>query len=144
MASACVCLYGILNVTFIVRVFIGLSLTTCDLQMCSLILVSDLQNWGICWWSPSETSQHFVCWNLPRSNWTYHRRLELSLHMNFVFSYPYQSFNPSWESIAIYIEKAAHHLDLRLPDPLDPQTVIDARALEKKTMQKWIDAYNSN
>ena len=31
------------------------------------------------------------------------------------------------DSVALYIEKAAHHLDLRLPNEADPATVTAAR-----------------
>lgn len=48
-----------------------------------------------------------------------------------------------WSSIAIYIEDAAHHLDLRLPnDEFDPQTVKDARKLETELIKECIDNYN--
>jgi len=32
--------------------------------------------------------------------------------------------------LALYIENSAHHLDLRLPNKADPQTVTDARKTE--------------
>jgi len=43
--------------------------------------------------------------------------------------------------IAIVIEEGAHHLDLRTPTPLDPQSVIDARVLEREIIQQWIQEY---
>jgi len=41
----------------------------------------------------------------------------------------------------IYIESAAHHLDLREPNDADPESVTTARAKEIEIMQKWIDEY---
>ncbi|KAL1438563.1 hypothetical protein MTO96_047922 [Rhipicephalus appendiculatus] len=40
--------------------------------------------------------------------------------------------------IAIYMEGAAHHLDLRSSNPADPESVVKARALEKKYITKWL------
>ena len=45
------------------------------------------------------------------------------------------------ESIALYIEKSAHHLDLRLPNEADPQTLTDARQTETEWIAKFIDQY---
>lgn len=45
------------------------------------------------------------------------------------------------ETIAIYIEHSAHHLDLRLPNEADPQTLTDARQTETEWIAKWIDQY---
>jgi hypothetical protein len=36
------------------------------------------------------------------------------------------------------IKDGAHHLDLRHKNSDDPQSVIDARNLEKKYMKQWI------
>jgi lysosomal Pro-X carboxypeptidase len=36
------------------------------------------------------------------------------------------------------IKDGAHHLDLRHKNSGDPQSVIDARKLEKKYMKQWI------
>ncbi|XP_054708233.1 lysosomal Pro-X carboxypeptidase-like [Uloborus diversus] len=45
---------------------------------------------------------------------------------------------------AIYIEDAAHHLDLRSSNPADPISVINARKLSLTLIQKWIkDAQQS-
>jgi hypothetical protein len=41
----------------------------------------------------------------------------------------------------IWIEDSAHHLDLRLPNEADPDTVKAARQLETETIAKWIDQY---
>lgn len=41
----------------------------------------------------------------------------------------------------IWIEDSAHHLDLRLPNEADPDTVKAARQLETVTIAKWIDQY---
>lgn len=44
----------------------------------------------------------------------------------------------------IFIEQAAHHLDLREPnEEHDPQPVKDARALETTIMRRWIKEYMS-
>lgn len=45
--------------------------------------------------------------------------------------------------LAIYIEKSAHHLDLRSPNDLDPTTVTEARNLEKALIKTWIDDFHS-
>jgi len=45
------------------------------------------------------------------------------------------------QCIAIYIEGSAHHLDLRLPNAADPQTLTDARQTETEWIAKWIDEY---
>ena len=49
-----------------------------------------------------------------------------------------------WESISLFIENAAHHLDLRLPNPADPPPVTSARLVERMWIKKWIDDYNSS
>lgn len=42
----------------------------------------------------------------------------------------------------IYIENAAHHLDLREPnDAYDPDTVKAARAEELKIIRGWVNQY---
>lgn len=46
--------------------------------------------------------------------------------------------NISDSLVAIMIKDGAHHLDLRHKNDDDPQSVIDARNLEKKYMKKWI------
>ena len=45
------------------------------------------------------------------------------------------------QTIALRIENSAHHLDLRLPNDADPQTVTDARQTETEWIAKWIDQY---
>jgi hypothetical protein len=45
----------------------------------------------------------------------------------------------------LYIENAAHHLDLREPnDQFDPQSVKDARAQETQIIRRWINEYMGN
>lgn len=39
------------------------------------------------------------------------------------------------------IQDAAHHLDLRLPNEADPESVVKARQLETEWIAKWIDQY---
>jgi len=43
--------------------------------------------------------------------------------------------------IALYIEGGAHHLDLRLPTPLDPPALIAARNVEREHIFAWIKEY---
>lgn len=45
------------------------------------------------------------------------------------------------ETVVIYIENSAHHLDLRLPNEADPATVTAARQLETEWIAKFIDQY---
>jgi lysosomal Pro-X carboxypeptidase len=49
----------------------------------------------------------------------------------------------NWKSIAIYITQSAHHLDLREPNAADPDSVKEARLIERAWIQKFIDEYNS-
>lgn len=39
------------------------------------------------------------------------------------------------------MDDSAHHLDLREPNPNDPQDVIIGRNIEKLWIQKWIREY---
>ena len=48
-----------------------------------------------------------------------------------------ESINAS--AIALFIEQSAHHLDLRLPNAADPETLTAARATETSTIAIWID-----
>ncbi|XP_006823122.1 dipeptidyl peptidase 2-like, partial [Saccoglossus kowalevskii] len=43
--------------------------------------------------------------------------------------------------IAVLIDGGAHHLDLRGANPLDPQSVLNARQEEVKYIQKWIEQF---
>lgn len=52
--------------------------------------------------------------------------------------------NLSDSLIAIVIEEAAHHLDLRSSNPADPQSVIDARESEKSYIRQWISGNSSS
>ena len=45
------------------------------------------------------------------------------------------------ETLVVYIEDSAHHLDLRLPNEADPDTLTEARKLETKWIAKFIDQY---
>ncbi len=51
--------------------------------------------------------------------------------------------NVSADSIAIVIDQAAHHLDLRMPNKDDPASVIEARLIEAAWIDKWIKEYNN-
>ncbi|XP_066291726.1 lysosomal Pro-X carboxypeptidase-like [Branchiostoma lanceolatum] len=44
--------------------------------------------------------------------------------------------------IAIVMEDAAHHLDLRPSNPADPPSVLKARAQEADIIEKWIQEYH--
>lgn len=46
--------------------------------------------------------------------------------------------------IAIVIKDGAHHLDLMWSNPLDPQSVLDARQTQKDNMWKWIGEAHTN
>lgn len=48
---------------------------------------------------------------------------------------------PNDKCVSLYIENSAHHLDLREPNELDPQSVKDARQIEMQEIAKWIDQY---
>jgi len=50
--------------------------------------------------------------------------------------------NPS--VVAIKVEGGAHHLDLRGHNEADPQSVIEARKIEKQHINKWIQEANKN
>ena len=45
------------------------------------------------------------------------------------------------EMVAILIEQGAHHLDLRAPNSLDPQSVISARKKEIEYIHRWIEKH---
>lgn len=40
---------------------------------------------------------------------------------------------------ALLIKDAAHHLDLRAPDPRDPESVVQARLTEMSIIRGWIE-----
>lgn len=48
--------------------------------------------------------------------------------------------NPS--IITVVIKDGAHHLDLRASNPQDPQSVIDARNIERAAIRGWIAEWN--
>ena len=58
-------------------------------------------------------------------------------------TYNLTSFNET-NSIALYVEGSAHHLDLREPNPADPQEMVDARETEKSYIYTWIKDYQKN
>ena len=43
--------------------------------------------------------------------------------------------------VVLFIEEAAHHLDLRASDPSDPEPVVTARSTEDATMLGWLQAH---
>ena len=46
-------------------------------------------------------------------------------------------------TVVVNIENSAHHLDLRDPNPEDPQSVIDARNIEREEIAKWLKEYEA-
>lgn len=52
--------------------------------------------------------------------------------------------NLSDSLLAIVIEDAAHHLDLRAANPMDPPSVLTAREFEKRVIRKWIQEYHDD
>lgn len=48
------------------------------------------------------------------------------------------TWNISSSFITLNIDGGAHHIDLRDADPLDPQSVKDARIIEAAYLYKWI------
>ena len=87
----------------------------------------------------------------PRPYWsnTYYGSSDLSAASNIIFSNgvldPWLSggvTTPQSPSITtLVIEHAAHHLDLRWPNPADPESVIAARAKEFAVMDSWLSAH---
>ena len=50
--------------------------------------------------------------------------------------------NITTNTIALFIENSAHHLDLRLPNPdADPASVTSARALETAYVKRWVEDF---
>lgn len=45
--------------------------------------------------------------------------------------------------VSVIIPEGAHHLDLRGSNPNDPESVIDARRVEKEFIKTWINEYRS-
>ena len=45
---------------------------------------------------------------------------------------------PSPSIVTVMIDQGAHHLDLRKKNPLDPDSVIKAREIEKAQIKLWI------
>jgi len=43
------------------------------------------------------------------------------------------------DTVAVFIQDGAHHLDLRAPNPQDPPSVTAARKIEEQFVQKWIN-----
>jgi hypothetical protein len=40
--------------------------------------------------------------------------------------------------VVVNMRGAAHHLDLRAPNVLDPPDVVEGRALQKKYVEEWV------
>jgi len=85
----------------------------------------------------------------PQPGWTWISfwGREISTASNIIFSNgrldPWMPggvlFNASSSLPAILIDHSAHHLDLRAPDPADPQSVTDARNFERQTIAGWLN-----
>jgi lysosomal Pro-X carboxypeptidase len=45
--------------------------------------------------------------------------------------------------IAVIIPEGAHHLDLRSSHVKDPKSVITARAIEAREIERWIQEFHS-
>lgn len=54
---------------------------------------------------------------------------------------PKSSKNPS---IIVYEADSAHHLDLRLPNELDPPSIVEARSIMVNEIGKWVKQSNLN
>jgi pimeloyl-ACP methyl ester carboxylesterase len=86
---------------------------------------------------------------VPRPLWvpTWYGGINITASSNIIFSNgeldPWRgggvqrTLNPTL--IAIIIEKGAHHLDLRGPDPQDPPSVVYARQTEIALLRKWLN-----
>ncbi|KAJ8280669.1 hypothetical protein GJAV_G00057550 [Gymnothorax javanicus] len=84
----------------------------------------------------------------PRSDWadTVYGGKNIKSHTNIIFSNggldPWSgggvTKSLSGSLISIFMPEAAHHLDLRFNTNYDPQSVLDARALEVKYFKLWI------
>ncbi len=44
---------------------------------------------------------------------------------------------------AVIIPEGGHHLDLMFSHPLDPPSVIQARDMQRRSIQQWVDEANS-
>ncbi|KAL4230609.1 hypothetical protein ACF0H5_010986 [Mactra antiquata] len=97
--------------------------------------------------SYNETCYH--TWKtVPRQDWisTQYWGKNLQTASNIIFSNgdldPWMSGgvtqSPSQSIVPIIISQGAHHLDLRAANPLDPQSVIDARNSEKNIFKMWL------
>ena len=42
------------------------------------------------------------------------------------------------DMVVVNMRGAAHHLDLRAPNVLDPPDVVEGRALQKKYVEEWV------
>eukprot|EP01135_Chromosphaera_perkinsii_P002570 Nk52_evm86s224 gene=Nk52_evmTU86s224 len=52
--------------------------------------------------------------------------------------------NVSKTVLGFVIKDGAHHLDLRFSHPDDPQSVIDARNVERREIRRWIEEWHEN
>ncbi|CAH8849491.1 unnamed protein product [Trichobilharzia szidati] len=103
-------------------------------------------NWDLKAFSTDCQSRYGVT---PRVNWSTVEfwNKSVSTTTNVVFSngeidpwFAFSITNNSHVPLAtvINIADAAHHLDLRSPNPADPESVVKARDIEKQKIIQWI------
>lgn len=107
-------------------------------------------------WDFEAFSNHcFKQWGVrPQSSWitTLYGGRNISSHSNIIFSNgdldPWSGGGVTKDVtdtlVAINIPDAAHHLDLRAKNSLDPSSVVLARLLEVKRMKLWIKNFYKN
>ncbi|GAM26049.1 hypothetical protein SAMD00019534_092240 [Acytostelium subglobosum LB1] len=100
-------------------------------------------------WSLSQLNEYCQqTWDVtPNANWitTYYQGSDMVAASNIIFSNgvldPWRAGGVTTESpnniIPIVIEGGAHHLDLRMPNAADPESVTNARALETKYLAQF-------
>ena len=49
--------------------------------------------------------------------------------------------NITQDTVTLFIKDSAHHLDLREPNPADPDSVTEARNVEIMYLEKWMREY---
>lgn len=93
----------------------------------------------------------------PRSRWAYQQwggPVMTSQVSNIIYSSGYldpwgaggvlPNAKLGHNSISLWIEHGAHHVDIRSPAPEDPQSIVNARNIEIEYVSKWILEYWAN
>ena len=108
------------------------------------------------WDEKENTAQCETLYGMtPQYDWTFsyfggkNPKKDFMKHSNIIFSNgtldPWHAGGVldqvSDQCISIFIQESAHHLDLRLPNDADPQTLTDARQTETEWIAKFIDQY---